>query len=170
MSPQWFQKPKTSLTEYIAFISKEMSNPDKRDLRDIRKRLRDGVFDISTMLDEYEAKLNDYYEKHPPFSVCDEEENFSEFGEIVKDAFSAGSYKVLQKWAVDYPLNNPDRLAHPISHYTKGFEGFVANWESAASVDGWPSEARVYWDYLVMALQPKSSMPVSQKLSGTSTK
>lgn len=156
------QNPKNGLPEYIAFISKEMHNPDRKDLSEIRKRLRDGVFNVSTMLDEYEEKLNEYYENHPPFVSHKESENFSDFNEIVRDAFSAGSYKLLKTWAVDYPLNNETQLVHPISHYITGFEGFIENWETAASASGWPLDAKAYWEYLVMSLQPKpSSMPVN---------
>jgi hypothetical protein len=162
MFSRWFQKPGQVIRNFTAPIhQKLMQDPDRQTLNEIRKQLTDIVFDVTTMFDEYATKLDEYYEKHPPFASRNEDDNFVDFNELVKDAFSAGSHQLLDRWAVTYPLAHQEQLARPISHYVRGFEGYLHDWDQVAAQDGWPKEAKAYWEYLVSELTAKLSVPLA---------
>ncbi|MEO0771248.1 MAG: hypothetical protein AAFY72_17810 [Cyanobacteria bacterium J06649_4] len=121
----------------------------KENLKELRKQLNDEVLDVSECLRDYANLVDAYYSNCPPFGSGDEEKDFQEFTEIIGHSVVIGNYRLLDRWAIDYPKSNPQRLAEPIAQYSHKIDGVVKNqWQVLAQQYKWPSHAKAYCEYL----------------------
>jgi hypothetical protein len=140
---------------------KKMMHPNENELKDIQKELTDVVIDVSETFRIYSQKLDQFYEENKPFSKNDEAQEIEDFMKLVQDSFVTGSYGILKRWAIDYPLSNPSVLQKPLEYYVKQLKADLADWDAIAKEEGWHPESKVYWQYLVDTLDANLPTPTS---------
>ena len=153
------------LKEAVTLIKGKLSKVN--DIDEIRTHLTTTVGNISEVLRLYEKKFDDYYNQSKPFSNGDAFQDGDDFAKIVRDSFSIGSYLLLRKWAIDYPLNEPKVLKETLSFYVKYFTEDLENWNQNYAQQGWHPDSKEYWEYLVSELAAKVPHQTTTVLSGT---
>lgn len=123
-------------------------------LAQIRAELNKEVLDVSEGLRCYTELVDNFYTECPPFGSGSFEADYQDIIELVGHSMVVGSYYLLEKWAVRYPMGQPKPgcLAQPIEQYRITFEQTISNeWQTLATTFGWPPQARAYCEYLIQA-------------------
>ena len=127
-------------------------NKIKEDLKRIRQELSKEVLDVSEGLRNYTDLVDSYYSQCLPFGSGNYELDYQDFIELIGHSIVIGNYFLLEKWAIEYPVNNPRCLAQPLSKYISIFDAVTkTRWEQVSRKFGWPPQARVYCEYLVQS-------------------
>ncbi len=149
------------LKEALALIKGKLRQVN--DINEIRTHLTTTVGDLSEVLRLYEKKFDAHYEQSKPFSTNDKFLDSDEFAKIVRDAFSVSSYRIIKKWAIDYPSNNPQVLNQPLSFYAEQFQQDLEDWDKSFGQQ-WHPDSQEYWKYLAEGLtanvpEPATAVP-----------
>jgi hypothetical protein len=130
--------------------SNKPCNHIKTELKRIRGELNQEVLDVSEGLRRYTELVDSYYSQCHPFGSGKFESDYQDFIELVGHSLVIGNYFLLEKWAIRYPIENPTCLAQPLPKYISTFNSVTTTqWEQISQQLKWPSQARVYCEYLV---------------------
>ena len=123
-------------------------------LTQIREELNKEVLDVSEGLRCYTELVDTFYSECPPFGSGSFEADYQDIIELIGHSMVVGSYYLLEKWAVRYPIGQPNRLAQPIHQYRRTLEEAISNhWQTLVTTFGWPPQARAYCEYLIQSWQ-----------------
>lgn len=123
------------------------------ELDELCKKISSEISPITQTLCDYKSLVDEYYSSCPPFGSGDKQEDFDDFIEIIAHSLVINNYLLLDRWAIEYPKNNPQRLAEPLSWYPRQIAGVVNNdWQTLSEQCEWPPQAKDFCLYIVEKL------------------
>lgn len=141
------------------------STPEmQREMEEVRRQLGQKVLlDVMEVRRLYGKLANQYYEKQVQnqklFKTQSFEDDVDQYIELVGHSTFSGNHDLLDRWGIDYPINNPNVLAEPIAEYIEHFDrDILDNWERFEEQHNWSSETKFYWVYLIKTLSSRAGL------------